>query len=296
MTLTPIFQPHVVAVPLNVPERHAPPPADFLCEPIPVFPSRHPFHPDLQHYIDSSPHTRVKWLIPIHGPVDLVDLPEDEALAGFRPSWGHLALSEAEYRDVRKQHRQTSSSTTGSNGASTKSSARPLVWTQDSLGETWNMLLKMRKLGRLGPIALALASSEPDPFRPAARQSSYALHHHKCTTFRPVDSVHSDTRPVRPEIGDHIKLFCDLRFAMAVRQALKYLALGDENTPLSRPTTGVGITAADAPSIPMHMRQKLGPTLSSATSTSSKPGATHLPFRGAKLCLVGDRGEVLIVL
>lgn len=256
---------------------------------------RHPFHPNLQHYINSSPHTRVKWLIPIHGPVDLV-VPEDEAFAGFRPSGGHLAMSEAEYRDVRKQHRQTSLPT-GSNGASTKSLARPLVWTQDSLTETWNMLLKMRKLGRLGPIALALASTEPDPFRPAARQSSYALHHHKNTTFRSVDPTCAEARPVRPEIGDHIKLFCDLRFAMAVRQALKYLALGDDNTPLSRTTSGVGISAiaADAPSLPVHMRQALGPTLSSATSTSSKPGTTHLPFRGAKLCLLGDRGEVLVV-
>lgn len=283
-----------MTVPLQIPEQTAPPPLDYLCESIPTFPARHPFHPDLQYYIDSSPYTRVKWLIPIHGPVDLVDLPEDEGLVVFRPSSGHLALSEAEYRDMRKRHRQNSSST--GSGATIKLSARPIVWTRDSLGETWNLLLKMRKLGRLGPIALALASSEPDPFRPAAPQSSSKLDHHRHLPFRSGETVHPDARPVRLEIGDHIKLFCDLRFALAVRQALKYLAFGNDNAPLSRTTSGDQLSGVDAPSLPVHMRQALGPTVSAATSTSSKTGATQMPFRGAKLCLLGDRGEVLVVI
>lgn len=239
-----------------------------------------------------SPHTRVKWLIPIHGSVDLVDFSEGETLAAFRPSLGHLAHSEAEYRDMRKRYRPSSSS-----AGSYELPSRPLVWTRETLAETWNMLLKMRKLGRLGPIALALASSEPDPFRPAGR-SAVSLQRHECVPFRSSDTVHN--APVRPEIGDHIKLFCDLRFALAVRQALKYLALGNESNPLSRTTSGhqlVGsVHGTEAPYLPIHTQQALGRTASTATSTSSKmSGGTHLPFRGAKLFLVGDRGEVLAV-
>lgn len=223
----------------------------------------------------------------------MVDFSEGETHAAFRPSFGHLALSEAEYRDMRKRYRQASSST-GSYG----SPSRPLVWTREILAETWNMLLKMRKLGRLGPISLALASSEPDPFRPAGR-SAASLQRHECVPFRSGDTV--QTAPVRPDIGDHIKLFCDLRFALAVRQALKYLALGNENNPPSRTTIGDqllgSVQAAEAPSLPVHMRQALDPTASTGTSTSSKmTGGTHLPFRGAKLCLVGDRGEALAVI
>jgi hypothetical protein len=238
----------------------------------------------------------VKWLIPVHGPVTVPGLSEERAWDGFQPSDGHLALGHDEYREVRRKYRQFSALVPGAASTSSveKSRPRPLLLTEELLREIWNKLVRLRKFGRFGPIALALSSPQPDPFRPTGNPTT-SLSRHECIPTSLIgESVYSMVRPVKPEVGDHIKLFCDLRYAMAIRFVLKGMELGDVADSVSRATL-VDRVEQDAPELPTR-RTRLAPTHSSATSRSSKSTSRSLtPFRGVRLCLVGDRGEVLTV-
>ncbi|KAJ9103066.1 hypothetical protein QFC21_002488 [Naganishia friedmannii] len=295
-----IEEPHFLRI-LNEPATHVHiPPALQSIEPIPPLPTQdHPFHPSLEYYIARRPYARVKWLIPVHGPVIVPGLSEGREWEDFWPSDGHLALSNDEYREVRRRCRQIAPPVASSSTPAERNRPRPLILTEQLLREIWNKLVRLRKLGRFGDIALALSSSQPDPFRPTERNHAPILERHQCIPpFPAEESAHdNDARPVKPEVGDHIKLFCNLRYAMAIRFVLKGIELGDDGDSASRSTLGGRIDSAiqDAPQVQTGCTQ-LAPTLSSGTTRSAKSASRSLvPFRGVKLCLVGDKGEVLTV-
>lgn len=288
---------------------HIPPAALFL-EPVPSLPTgRHPFHPSLEYYIGQRPYTRVKWLIPVHGPVAIPGLAEESGAEEFLPSDGHLALDIEEYRQVKRMHRHRSAPSTTLPSAVASSSThmarnlpRPLVVTEQLLRAIWNKLVRLSKLGRFGPIALALSSFQPDPFRPIEGNQRSIIERHKCNLSPSVgeSTTGNDTRPVKPEVGDHIKLFCDLRYAMAIRSVLRGMEIGDGTDSATHATSEGQVVGSvqNNPEAPTERAgTRLAPTHSSATSRSSRSTSTRplMPFRGVKLCLVGERGEVLIV-
>ncbi|KAJ9102296.1 hypothetical protein QFC20_004989 [Naganishia adeliensis] len=284
-----IPQPHTLPA---LPGGPQPEPPKSLYERIPTLPpTPHPFHPDLRHYIATEPDTHVTWLIPILGSV-IVTLP-DELPAKFRPSPGYFALTSDEYRETQKRRQRASSfGASTAAGTTSRSQVRPLVWTKELLREFWEKFTKMRRVGRFGPISLALVSEETSR---SNRPDDELLETHQCLPFNSV-SNRTSTKPVRPEMGDHIKVGCNLRYTMAVRCLLKDIQLGGEPTSRSRsPADNVGDTAPreTRASSKSDMARRAGDTLS-VTSNAVKARKEE-PFRGVMLCLVGTRGEVLLV-
>lgn len=276
-------QPHTLsALPVG-PQPDVP---EGLYDPIPDLPSTpHPFHPDLKHYIASEPYTSVAWLIPIHGNVSL---PSAEQLSvDFRPSPGHLALTFDEYRDVRKRHQRVHSFGALETGTTSRKQVKPLVWTQGLLREFWEKLVKMRQRGRLGPISLAVF---PEVISHPNTRNDPAPKSHQCLPYRPSDQQ-TNLDPVRPEMADHIQVGCNLRYAMAVRCLLRGIELEGETTshspgpvPKERETR-----ASSKPGRPRRGQETL------SVAPKSVRARKEEPFRGVCLCLVGAKGEVLLV-
>lgn len=76
---------------------------------------------------------------------------------------------------------------------------------------------------------------------------------------------------------------------------LKGLELGGGSSSVLRNTTEKRVEDGQySRTLKSRPTRQLGPTVSSATS-SSKSRLKQIPFRGVKLCLAGEHGEVLLV-
>jgi hypothetical protein len=222
----------------------------------------------------------------------MLPLPDDLPTK-FRPSAGHFALTPDEYRETqRRRQRASSFGTSAVMGTTSRSQVRPLAWTRELLREFWEKLTKMRRVGRFGPISLALVlegisrSTGPDD-EPLAT--------HQCLPLESA-SNRTSTQPVRPKMADHIKVGCSLRYAMAVRCLLKDIQLGGEPTSRSPSPAEKGRTTASREtraSSKSDMARRGQDTLSVASK--SLKTRKEEPFRVVRLCLEGTRGEVLLV-
>lgn len=209
----------------------------------------------------------------------------------FRPSAGHFALTPDEYRETQKRRQRASSfGTSAVMGTTSTSQVRPLVWTRELLREFWEKLTKMRRVGRFGPISLALVAQDS-----RLEGLTELLEAHECIPLQS-DNHGTSTKPVRPEMGDHIRVGCHLRYAMAVRCLLKEIQLGSEPTSRSRSPAENGRDTAPRESRASSKSDKArrGQDTLSVASKSLKTRKEE-PFRGVRLCLVGTRGEVLLV-
>lgn len=150
----------------------------------------------------------------------------------------------------------------------------------------------MRRVGRFGPISLALVAADAPCLN---RPDDELLETHQCLPLHSA-SNRTSTKPVRPEMGDHIKVGCNLRYAMAVRCLLKDIQLGGEPASRSRSAaengreTAPGETRASSKS---DMARRGQDTLSVAAKAVKV--RKEEPFRGVRLCLLGTGGAVLLV-
>lgn len=128
-----------------------------------------------------------------------------------------------------------------------------------------------------GPCSIRLSGPKPDPY--IALKPAPPLEPTIWSSTTPVDTAHGETqnpRPVRPEIGDHIRIYCDADRALSLRMLLN----GIEVEP--------SILDAD---------DSTGGGRKPSQSVTLKRGR-YSPFGGSdkiRLVLVGERGEALVV-
>ncbi len=152
----------------------------------------------MAHYIAQNPSARVHWIIPVHGPIIVPDWSDpisdsQTPKGGPAPSSGDLAA-----------HLPSSDST-----------KRPavLAWTSELLCHFMSAFLvplHQRPDLPFGPLSIKLSGSKPDPFIALTPPPPPSSH-----TSAPIGK--RDMRPVRVETGDHIRVYCNAKHALALR-------------------------------------------------------------------------------
>lgn len=168
---------------------------------------RHPFHPDVHHYLRRSG-TRVHWVIPVHGPVII-------------PGWGDPVAGSRTPFNSRGEMDETQPSAGGGE------KARPLLWTPELLKGFVAALVELQHEGRYGRLRIAPSGPKPDPFLATGRGSVPASHSHVPKKKRPKsdDSVlftPDDVPPVGVECGDHVRVYVDAHKALSFRTWLNH--------------------------------------------------------------------------
>lgn len=172
----------------------------------------HPLHPDIFYYCDKAG-TRVHWIIPIHGPVIIPRLNDPVSSADARP-WPSRAELSANCDSVPD-----------------KNEKRPAVvrWTPASLRAFVHEYFEptYRSSNRpYGALHLALSGPKPDPY--LALDPPPPLKAHACLPASSDLSLRPP--PVRPEAGDHLRIYCDASRAMILRKWLHSWSTGEGDT------------------------------------------------------------------
>lgn len=209
----------------------------------------HPFHPDLSHFARKNPYGRVYWLIPVHGPV-LVPSLNDGALEGTPvgaevdipiPSSATLSLDRLVSPPAKLPR------------------PAPVCWTPRLLNHFVDSFLRPLRQTRLYSLAIACSGPKPDPFIALKPAPPIARHRYIPKGAGKVTPTATERVPVRPEAGDHIRLYCDASEALSLRTWLNGVAIDP---------AAVGDAAG---------------------------GKAWKLFDRTRLCLVGELGEVLII-
>ncbi|KAK8850352.1 hypothetical protein IAR55_004270 [Kwoniella newhampshirensis] len=216
----------------------------------------HPFHPDLPHYISANPRGRVYWLVPIHGPVLVPTL--NHPLSPF-PS----TFSESPPTPSPAILHADDSLPPAAEELETK--PRIIRWTQDLLLRFIDTFLHPLYLDPslpFGNISYVFSGPKPDPFLDLPSSHPPKSHLHLPTLDRGRNI--GDIQPVRVEAGDHLRIYCDVRKALALRTWLHNVKI-----PLGHPS-------------------KVG---------QEGEGRDELVrvFYKTRLALIGERNEVLMV-
>lgn len=208
-----------------------------------------PFHPSFPHYACTA-RTRVYWLIPVHGPVIVPGV--DDAITGAGVEWLSQGRFGAAMDDgtLPLPPRETERPT-------------PLHWTPSLLAALETYLTKLHA-DFVGRVVLAVSGPKPDPYLALPPPEPLAAHQHV-----PEADGQDTAAPVRPEAGDHLRVYCDAAHALRVRNAVHMwpLWLDPFGVPLAVPLEKKWVG---------RVRK-------------------WQPFGRARLALVGPRGEVLTV-
>jgi hypothetical protein len=230
----------------------------------------HPFHPDLSRYTTKVPESRVYWLIPIHGPVIVPGL-NDKALSA-----NHRVIE----RDVPVPSSAAFHTDITAAGIPHGKLCRPapIAWTASLLNHFVQSFLLPLRQSRLYGLSIAFSGPKPDPFIALVPPTPLTRHQYagkarlangqapkKLVTngdddTRPADASTMLNGPARIEAGDHIRLYCDASEALSLRTWLH----------------GVHVDASHGVAAGAQAKGKR-------------------MFDKVRLCLIGPRGEVLIV-
>lgn len=217
--------------------------------------SSHPFHPNLDLYIANNPYARVYWSIPIQGPIHI-------------PTYSdHLSTPPP------KAPVPSSAQLRSSASILPKSRGALISWTPGLLSHFWSdFLIPLHALPEsFGTVSITLSGPKPDPYlslrpsEPLPPWSTHSLSAHteqETSAYSAGDSVGS--RPVRPEMGDHIRIYSPLESALSLRTWLHAIEV-DSNI------------------------------IEGLTKLEDGPKKLVRLFDKARFVLVGDRGEALIV-
>lgn len=179
----------------------------------------HPFHPDIMSYCLNAG-TRVFWIIPIHGPVIIPRLNDPITQADARP-WPSRAEFFAE----------------GDAPHPAKDERRPAVirWSADDLRAFIHVYFEpvyKDPQRPYGSLHLAFSGPKPDPY--LALEPPPPLESHLHLPKRSHATGREPPPPVRPEAGDHLRIYCDASRAMSLRTWLHWWTIGADNA-LRRP-------------------------------------------------------------
>ncbi|CED82754.1 hypothetical protein [Phaffia rhodozyma] len=229
-----------------------PPVSDILISPFPTYKTYPPSDPSLPlSLVSSGPsrygEKRVKWLVPIHGPV--WGLPNDDTasqgrlvvdtLDGDNDQVGEKLrkIHQKMFRRIKtfsSFHPVTTSDIEPSRSSHHRSEPPPpsLDWTPTILSSFHTALQKLSEKNQLGPISVVLHHSTfPSTFtHPYPRSRSHtrsSTRSHSCASSLPSASTSSSTSSLTEpspqqtiHIGDHYRIYVDLTYASHVRSIL----------------------------------------------------------------------------
>jgi hypothetical protein len=264
----------------------------------------HPFHPAISFYL-SHAQTRVHWIIPVNGPV---------VVPGFRDPVAHTGTNPWASRAFFTPDKPALEETLSALGASIAESAAhprpdPIHWTpavlrsfvQNHFKTAWRDPTQA-----LGVLHLACSGTKPALFEDEPPEP---LTKHACL---PPNT--ESPPPHRPEAGDHIRIYCDARRAMAVRLWLHWWTVEREVVePFFGWKAGEGLGACNvqkttasgtlsagrsssAPAVKTeHKRPQPQPQPQPQDKVPKSQSKPLQPFKRARFALVGPRGEILVV-
>ena len=217
----------------------------------------HPFHPDLHRYVNKNPYGRLYWLIPIHGPIIVPRLNDDIIESGSNGKEKDIPVpSSAKYA-------------TGHPSTIAAKAVRPALmkWTPELLNHFVKSFLLPLRQSRLFSLSVAFSGPKPDPFIDLPTPGPLTRHLYAPKSKSNSDATKQDDHPtpVRPEAGDHMRVYCDAKEALGLRTWLNGVAVD--------------------PTI-------VGPAGQPGGGVESRPWKL---FDKVRLCLVGERGEVLMI-
>lgn len=175
--------------------------------------SPHPFHPDLATLVETQPKLRVRWVIPVHGPMIL--LTPHDIQHKFWPSPAIITTKKS-----RKNLDELDDMITSENRQRNRRDV--LMWTPDAMARFWKEIAKLQARGTCGPISVGLSGPHPDPFRPVS--TTWTLATHRRTTR--LDPDPPAQPPIRTFAGDHLRIGCDLEHALIFRMWLGTRSFG----------------------------------------------------------------------
>ena len=193
--------------------------------------------------------SRVHWVIPIHGPIIIP--PWSDPISNLQPIKGAPIPSSGHLRAHLPEEIDTKRPVT-------------IYWTPDLLRHfmtSFLIPLHARQDLPFGSLSIRLSGPKPDPFINLSPPIPLSIHQH--LPPRPPEfgddriTTRSEARPIRPETGDHIRVYCDAKHALALRTWFHGVSI-------DRSSIGEG------------------------------EGVLRL-FQRTRLVLVGPRGEALIV-
>lgn len=191
------------------------------------------------------------WLLPIHGPV-VVPALNDSVLD-----------TRAVLKETDVPIPSAGSFSTGLIAPHSIKSIRPVTlnWTPSLLNHFLQSFLLPLRQSRTYSLSLTFSGPKPDPF--IALPSPLPLDHHLHMKKSQADGECKGCVPVRPEAGDHLRVYCDAKEALSLRTWLNGIAID----PAVMGQAGLG-------------------------DPKTKPRKL---FERARLCLIGERGEVLMI-
>ena len=228
----------------------------------------HPYHPDLHRYTTKNPYGRVYWLIPIHGPVIVPNLNDDVLTSPIATTEDAIPIPSS-----------ATFATKVLNIPKTKGRANrpaPVPWTASLLDHFIQSFLLPLRRSRVYGLSIVFSGPKPDPFIALLPPPRLVEHVHgvrsgsnhkievekeNATAAIPPMGASEPVpdRPVRVEAGDHMRIYCDAKEALSLRTWLH------------------GI----------HVDGQFG------QGGNGEKGRRL--FDKVRLCLIGEKGEVLIV-
>ncbi|ADV19966.1 Hypothetical Protein CGB_A9340W [Cryptococcus gattii WM276] len=256
-----------------------------------AFPDSHPYHPDLSYYCSKKPMARVYWVIPIHGPVLIpgVNYPIDltaqdrnkgvrnKLLKGLIPSCATFTPSSTSSTPV--QPFPSSSSTLFSISISQshlqpQSSAATIHWTPPKL--SWFLQKWVRESwvddarGWFGSLSWTLAEPSVSNWV-SVPETPRELGAHVCvdpSTSKAREISKNAKGAVKPQMGDHLRIYCDAERALELRLFISKAWIPTQDF------SGQDRKLSEEEEAELDKERIM---------------------EKARLCLVGDRGEVLVV-
>ncbi|WWC72405.1 uncharacterized protein I206_106367 [Kwoniella pini CBS 10737] len=242
----------------------------------------HPFHPDFLQYIKSQSSARVYWLIPIHGPVYIPLLNHPLTKSIYE---GQVIPSEGIFLDSINVTKQQD-----------KSNMKLIQWTSELLLnflESFLHPLYMNENRPFGIIGYSFSGAKPDPYidlpvpSPLAFHAGYkvskqdqnqvdiSLENITVEANKSEINVKEYKEVIRPEVGDHLRIYLSLKFALQLRTWLHNIK--------------IPITSSS------EIVNKDNPEGENTININAIEDSNIRMFYKTRLTLIGERGEVLIV-
>lgn len=141
----------------------------------------------------------------------------------------------------------------------------PIRWTPELLDHFVKSFLLPLRQSRLFSLSLTFSGPKPDPFLNLPSPAPLSTHLYVSKSKSKKTNDNDRITPVRPEAGDHLRVYCDVKEALSLRTWLNGVAID--------------------PTI-------IGQTGGAGVGIDIKPWRL---FDKVRLCLVGERGEILMI-
>ncbi|WWC92112.1 uncharacterized protein L201_007066 [Kwoniella dendrophila CBS 6074] len=236
----------------------------------------HPFHPNLLNHIKASPGSRVYWLIPIHGPIYIPYLNHPLTLNKYD---SQVIPSKAQFFQAERLLEPKDEN---------RPKPFPLIWTSNlilTFLESFLDPLYMDEQRPFGALAYSFSGSKPDPFidLPIPPPIKSHIGYDISPTIGKNANKTNENMVVQPDSGDHLRIYCNLKYALELRTWLHNIKIPSEDY------NNVDIDNVENPAA-----RRLDTGNKEITAQGKQEDLIRI-FYKTRLTLVGERGEVLVV-